>query len=61
MRKFDLIIQGISDEDKIGHLIVVDIKFDTKNVSKKQNLFTNFEKKTFFQQTKDKFFNFLTP
>ena len=61
MRKFDLIIQGILDEDKIGHLIVVDIKFDTKNVSEKQNLFTNFEKKKFFQQTKDKFFNFSTP
>ena len=61
MRKFDLIIQGILDEDKIGHLIVVDIKFDTENVSEKQNLFTNFEKKRFFQQTKDKFFNFSTP
>ena len=61
MRKFDLIIQGILDEDKIGHLIVVDIKLDTKNVSEKQNLFTNFEKKKFFQQTKDKFFNFSTP
>ena len=61
MRKFDLIIQGILDEDKIGHLIVVDIKFDTENVSEKQNLFTNFEKKKFFQQTKDKFFNFSTP
>ena len=34
MREFDLIIQGISDEEKIGHLFVVDIKFDTKNASK---------------------------
>ena len=47
MREFDLIIQVIFDQDKIGHLFVVDIKFDTKNVSKKtiifqRNLFTNF-------------------
>ena len=47
MREFDLIIQVIFDQDKIGHLFVVDIKFDTKNVSKKtiifqRHLFTNF-------------------
>ena len=32
MREFDLIIQGILDQDKIGHLFVVHIKFDLKNV-----------------------------
>ena len=39
MREFDLIIQGISDEDTIGHLIVFDINFDTKNASEKQLFF----------------------
>ena len=66
VREFDLIIQGISDEDKIGHLFVVDIKFDTKNSSEKQLFFNEiyspiFEKKKFCQQTKDQFFNFSTP
>ena len=66
MREFDLIIQGILDEDKIGHLFVVDIKFETKNASEKQLFFNEiyspiFEKKKFCRQTKDQFFNFLTP
>ena len=39
MREFDLIIKGISDEDKIGHLFVVDIYFDQKNNSEKQLFF----------------------
>ena len=33
MKEFELIIQGISDEDKIGLLFVVDIHFDHKNSS----------------------------
>ena len=33
MRKFDLIMQGVSDEDKISHLSVIDIHFDHKNTS----------------------------
>ena len=40
MRKLDLIIQGILDEDKTGCLFVVNIKFDTKNANEKQ-LFVN--------------------
>ena len=28
MREFDLILQGISDTDKIGHLFIADIEFD---------------------------------
>ena len=39
MREFDLIIQGISGEDKIGHLFVVDVHFDQKNASEKQLFF----------------------
>ena len=35
MKEFDLIIQGISDEDRIGHLFVVNIHFDHKNASEK--------------------------
>ena len=50
MREFDLIIQVISDEDKICHLFVVDKHFDQKNVSKRQLFFNEiyspiFEKK----------------
>ena len=50
MREFDLIIQGISDKDKIGPLFVVDIHFDHKNASEKQLFFNKiylpiFEKK----------------
>ena len=50
MREFDLIIQGISDEDKIGLLFLVDIHFDQKNASEKQLFFNEiyspiFEKK----------------
>ena len=39
MRELDLIILGISDEDKIGHLFVVDIHFDQKNACEKQLFF----------------------
>ena len=30
LREFDFIIQGISDEDSIEHLFIVDIEFDKK-------------------------------
>ena len=39
LKEFDLIIQGISDEDKIGHLFMVDIEFDLKNANEKQLFF----------------------
>ena len=39
MREFDLIIQGILAQDKIGHLFVVEIKFDLKNANQKQFFF----------------------
>ena len=50
MEEFDLILQGVLDTDKIGHLFIVDIDFCQKNVTEKQ-LFCNgiytliFEKK----------------
>ena len=51
MREFHLTEQGISDTDKIGHLFVVDIKFDYQNATKKQLFFNEiytliFEKKS---------------
>ena len=39
LREFDFIIQGISDEDSIGHLFIVDIDFDKKNATDKTMLF----------------------
>ena len=39
MREFDLIIQGILAQDKIGHLFVVEIKFNLKNANEKQFFF----------------------
>ena len=66
MREFDLIIQGISDEDKIGHLFVVDTEIDIKNASQKQLFFNEtylpiFEEKNVLSANKYQFFNFLTP
>ena len=40
MREFDLIVQGISDTDKVGYLFIADIKFDHKNATKKNNYFS---------------------
>ena len=62
-REFDLTIQSISDEDKIG-LFVVDVHFDQKNVSEKQLFFNEtyspiFKRKKFCQQMKDLLFNYL--
>ena len=61
MREFDLIIQSISDQAKIGHLFVVDIKFHQKNADEKQLFFNEiyspiFEKKRCCLRMKDLFF-----
>ena len=47
---FDLIVQSISNEDKIGKLFLINIEFDCRNASKKQLFFNEiytsiFEKK----------------
>ena len=39
VREFDQIIQGMLDEDKIGHFFLVNTKFDTENGSEKQLFF----------------------
>ena len=45
-KEFDLIVQGILDENKIGSLFVVNIHFEQKNASEKQlffnEIYTNF-------------------
>ena len=50
LRDFDFIVQCISDEDKVGHLFLVNIEFDWRNASEKQLFFNEnytsiFEKK----------------
>ena len=35
-RTFNLLLESVSLEDKIGHLYVVDIKFDHENATEKQ-------------------------
>ena len=39
LRKLNLIIEEISDEDKLGHLFIVDIKFNEEEASEKHLLF----------------------
>ena len=45
-KEFDLIVQGILDENKIGSLFVANIHFEQKNASEKQlffnEIYTNF-------------------
>ena len=53
LREFDMIIQGILDHDKIGHVFVVGIEFDQENAREKQLFFKGidtliFEKKDIF-------------
>ena len=64
MREFDLIIEGVLDEDKTSHLLVVDIKFDTKNLREKQLFFNEiyspvFEKKAVFSENERSVFQLL--
>ena len=64
MKEFDLIIQGISDEDRIGHLFVVNIHFDHKNARRKQLFFSEtylpfFEKKKVLSATERSVFQLL--
>ena len=35
LREFNLLIEGISDEDKIDHLFIVDIEFNEEKATKK--------------------------
>ena len=51
LKEFDLIIQGILDEDKIGHLFVIDIEFSEKNTDEKQLFFNKIYTPTFFEKS----------
>ena len=42
LREFNLIIEGISHEDKIGHLFIVDIDFNTEKATRKRIYFNEF-------------------
>ena len=64
MREFDLIIQGISEKDEIGHLFVVAINFDKKmsaknNYSLRKSILQFLKRKKFCQQMKDLFFQLM--
>ena len=38
LTEFELILQGISDIDKTGHLFLADIEFDKKKCNRKTNI-----------------------
>ena len=63
-REFNLIIQGISDEESISHLFTVDIEFDRENSVEKTLLFNEiythfFEKKNVLSPNKWSVFQLL--
>ena len=65
MREFELIVRGISDTDKIGHLFIVDIEFDHKNARKNKYFLMKFihqflKKRKFCLPIEDQCSNFLT-
>ena len=39
MREFDLMLQGVSDTDKIDHLFIGSIEFDHENANEKELFF----------------------
>ena len=41
-RKFDLLLETVDLDDKIGHSFVVDIHFDYKNATSRQLLYNEF-------------------
>ena len=63
LRELELILQGISDTNKTGHLFLVNIEFHKKYATEKQIFFNEiytpiFEKKKVCLQMKDPFFSF---
>ena len=64
IREFNLITEGISDEDKIGHFFIVDVEFNEEKASEKHLLFNEiytpiFEKKKVLPPTKRSIFKLL--
>ena len=58
LKEFNLIIQGVLDENKIGHLFVVDIEFDKTKCWWKQLFKTPIFEKMFYVPMKDLLSNF---
>ena len=63
MLEFNLLLETIDLDDKIGHLYVVDIEFDWANAMKQQLLYNEImppiiEKQKFSKQTNTLFTNF---
>ena len=65
MRDFQLILEGISPKDKIGHLFTVDVEFDFERSTAKEVLLTKFtpqylKRKGYFPHPRGPFFSSLT-
>ena len=61
IREFSLIIESVSDEDTIGHLLILDIDFDENKATEKNLLFNEiytpiFEKKKVLSPTESSVF-----
>ena len=61
--EFNLLLEKVSLEDSIGHLFVVDIEFDEKNVSKRQYMYNEIfspiiEKQKILDANNGRYFNF---
>ena len=61
IREFSLIIESVSDEDTIGHLLILDIHFDENKATEKNLLFNEiytpiFEKKKVLSPTESSVF-----
>ena len=62
--EFNLSLEQILDEDKIGHLFIVDVKFDEKNANEKTMMFNEiytlkFEKEKVMNPTERSVFQLL--
>ena len=61
--EFNLLLEKVSLEDSIGHLFVVDIEFDEKNVSKRQYMYNEIfspiiEKQKILDPNNGRYFSF---
>ena len=60
---FNFLLEPVSFEDKIGHLYIVDIEFDVKNATKRENAYNEFicqllRNKKQLIHVKDQYFNY---
>ena len=64
IREPSLLLSGLSHQDKIGHLFVVDLEFDVERATEKERFLNEiytplFEKKKYFLHVIDQCFNCL--